>query len=680
MKRAVPYVLFVLYVLAAVTRLRADDAPAASTAGGMSISPASGDISAGTVISISFPQPMVAADRIDMGGQPCPFTATPGLSGTFLWKSQTEGEFTVSGVVAGATHHCILARGLKDATGKPFSVRGWSADFTTPQFSVSTDAEFVAHLPAQPRVPVSATYDVLLASVATHAWIQDRDSRAHFPVEVIQTTDGPPEAKEFQVTPRDPLPPNHTYDLVIEGLQESTSLQPLPYPEVFPLGDTQDLHIDWVGAFNQALDQPTIRIKFNDSIPPEALKEGMVQITPDVPNLSIEANEDEVDLTGDFDLTQHYHVTVTHDLVGDRGYPLPAEAHWAATFPPRQPSISFPGPRLYMRGRQELRFAFLQSHTPAVAWKLAGIPLEKLPAVNERLDEYNQSEKDPLTGDTIYDPKTDGDKQKQTELLVSAFNLPVLLTGSCDAANIPGDQLREVNAPLPAGATLSGPYLIEASSTLPDGRIAGGRALVVFSDYILTEKKSPTQFFIRVAGMSDALPVAGITVHAVTDQNIELARAVTDARGLAAFSVGTLQPAKKPGVSLFVADTPGGPSLGFADESTYYLERGQRAGSRRVSLGHHHRPQPLPARRRGEAQGHPPGCSREGRCYHPSAGRDLLGDYPGRRRQGHRRRQYHALRRRGVRGRVANPRQGRLGPVYDQVYSGRHCVRRHGDH
>jgi len=556
-----------LCALALVPRLDAADAK--PDAGGISISPDSGDITPGDVITISFPNPMVAPDRIDMGGQPWPFAAAPKVDGTFLWKSETEGEFTVGAVVAGATHHFTLAAGLEDADGRPFSVPDWSADFTAPKFAISTDTEFREHLEAQPRLPLSSTYDVLLAEVASHAWIQDRDSRVHFPVEVIQTTDGPPEANEFQVAPRGPLPPGHTYDLVIEDLQDSKSRQPLPYPAVFPLGDTQDLKVEWAGAFNQALDQRTIRIKFNDSIPPESLKPGMVQITPDVPNLHIEANEDEVDLTGDFVLAQRYHLTVSTALRGERGYALPAESRWAASFPPRQPSLSFPGPRLYLRGRSELRFAFLQSHTPAVTWKLAGIPLEKLPEVNKRLDEYDQAEKDPLTGESIPDPRTGQDKEKQTELLVSAFDLPVLLTGSCDAADSASDKLREIAAPLPAGSSLAGPYLIEASSTLPDGRTAGGRALVVFSDYILTQKRSPSHVFLRVARMADALPVSGITVRVVTGDNIELARAVTDSRGLAVFPLAPLFPARKPGAYLFIADTPGGPSLGFVDDSTY---------------------------------------------------------------------------------------------------------------
>jgi hypothetical protein len=108
-------------------------------AGGVVIEPSSGKISEGDTITITFPVSMVAADLIDVGDQPRPFVSEPKLDGTFLWKSQTEGVFTVSGVVAGARHRLTLAPGLKDATGKPFVVKDWSAEFRTPKFAITTE-------------------------------------------------------------------------------------------------------------------------------------------------------------------------------------------------------------------------------------------------------------------------------------------------------------------------------------------------------------------------------------------------------------------------------------------------------------------------------------------------------------------------------------------------------------
>ena len=572
MKRAI---LYLLCVVAFIPGMRgADDAassppPSPSEAGGVSISPDQGEIKPGDILTISFPKPMVSPDRIDMGGEPAPFVAKPRLDGTFLWKSQTEGEFTISAVVAGATHHCALAPHLKDADGHAFRVPEWSADFTTAQFGISTDWEFKDALDAQPSVSLKSTYDVDLSDMARHAWVQDRDSRVRYPVEVVVGDDAPLQSKDIVIKPRDPLPANRTYDLVIEGVKEIVSHQGLPYPAVIPLGNTVSLQVLWAGGFNQALDQPTVIIKFNDSIPPEAVKPGVAQITPDVPGLRIVANGDEIDLTGNFDLTQRYHLTVSRDLEGERGYNLPGESRWFASFPARQPSLSFPGPRLYLRGgRKDLRFAFLQSHTPGVTWKLAGIPLDKLPALDARLDEYDQPEKDPLTGGSIYDSKTDGIEEKQTELLVKAFDLPVVLSGTFDAVNTATDTVRQVTAPLPDGVSLEGPYLIEASATLPDGRVAGGRMLIFYSDYILTQKRSHDHVYLRVAKMEDAMPVAGITVRAVTNQNIEVGRAVTDDRGIATFPRPPLFQKDKEAY-LFIADTPGGPSPAVVDEAQY---------------------------------------------------------------------------------------------------------------
>jgi uncharacterized protein YfaS (alpha-2-macroglobulin family) len=574
MKRAF---LLLLCAVAFVPGLCAadDDSASPDTSGtDTGFTPNGGEIAPNAVVTISFPGPMVPADHIDLGGQAWPVKVTPALDGTFLWKSQTEGQLVVGSVVAGATHHFTVVPGLKDVTGQPVSsdVAGWAADFTTPTFTLATDAEFRKHLDASPRIPIHSTYDVLLTDVPKYSWIQDRDSRARFAVDAIQTSDGPLEADDFEIEPRNPLPPGHTYDLVIDGLPDSQSHQPLPYPAVFPLGDTQNLKIEWIGAFNPALQDPYIGIKFNDSISPDAFRPEMIRVDPDVPNLTITTNDDdEIDITGDFDFTARYHVTVSTALAGERGYPLSAESRWAASFPPRQPCISFPGPRIYLRSGSALHFAFVQSNTPAVTWKLAGIPLEKLAAVNQRLEEYNDSATDPLTGEAETDPNTGWSVQKQTELLVGAFNLPVILSGTFAGTDTAGDVTRTIDAALPAGASLSGPYLIEASSTLPGGRIAGGRALVCFSDYILTQKRTPSQVFLRVARMSDALPVSGVTVRAVTDQNIELGRAVTDGSGLATFSNAALFPPNSPGTDLFIADTPAGPALASADESAYQV-------------------------------------------------------------------------------------------------------------
>ena len=341
-------------------------------AGGIVIEPSSGKIAEGDTITITFPVSMVAPELIDVGDQRSPFVSEPKLDGTFLWKSQTEGVFTVSGLVAGARHRLTLAPGLKNAAGKPFVVKDWSAEFRTPKFAITSDFGERKQLPARPQIYLDSTYAVRLDEAAQHIYFQDRDSRQRFPVEVIQTAENKTsdslEATGFRVTPREPLPVGRTFDLIVNGLLDAKSRRPLPYLQVMPVGKTEPLNVQWLGAFNHALEEPAIRIKFNDYIDPVDVTPERIRVEPAVEKMKLLASSDEVEITGDFDLKQHYKVTISPELKGDRGYGLPAESRWGATFRPKEACLIFPATQVFARARQEFRFAFFQVNTPQVTW------------------------------------------------------------------------------------------------------------------------------------------------------------------------------------------------------------------------------------------------------------------------------------------------------------------------
>src|SRR5262245_53886058 len=482
---------------------------------------------------------MFAADLIDVGNQPTPFVSEPKLEGTFLWKSQTEGVFTVSAVVAGARHRLTLAPGLKDASGKPFVVKDWSAEFRTPKFAITTDFGERKQLPARPQIYLESTYAVRLDEAAQHIYFQDRQSRERLPVEVIQTTEektaGSLEATGFRVTPREPLPVGRTFDLIVNGLLDAKSRRPLPYLEVMPAGKTEPLNVQWLGAFNHPLEEPAIRIKFDDNIEPVEVAPERIRIAPMVDKIKMLASGDQIEITGDFDLKKRYKVTISPELKGDRGYGLLAESRWGATFRPKEACLIFPSTQVFARARQELRFAFFQVNTPQVTWKLAHIPAEKLSAVTARVKEFEKDATDAVTGKVVIDPRTGFTKQFQTELLIDAFQLPVASSGTFDATTDDTETRRDVRCTPSRKEAFAGPYLFEASATLPDGRIVGNRSIICVNDYLLTQKRTPTTVILRLAKMSDARSVAGITIRAVTEENIELARAVTDKNGIAEF-------------------------------------------------------------------------------------------------------------------------------------------------
>src|SRR5438270_4472556 len=271
-------------------------------AGGIVIDPSSGEIAEGTQITITFPASMVASELIDVGDQPAPFVSEPKLGGTFLWKSQTEGVFTVSGVAAGARHRLTLAPGLKDAAGKPLVVKDWSAEFRTPKFAITSDFGERKELQARPQIYLDSTYAVRLDEAAQHIYFQDRDSRQRFPVEVIQTAEEKTadslEATGFRVTPREPLPVGRTFDLIVNGLLDAKSCRPLPYLQVMPVGRTEPLNVEWLGAFNHALEAPATRIKFNDHIDPVDVTPERIRVEPAVEKIKLLVSNDEIEISG----------------------------------------------------------------------------------------------------------------------------------------------------------------------------------------------------------------------------------------------------------------------------------------------------------------------------------------------------------------------------------------------
>src|SRR5581483_11212797 len=219
-----------------------------------------------------------------------------------------------------------LASGLKDAKGKAFVVKDWSAEFATPKFTISSDFGEREELSARPQIYLETSYPVQLTEAAEHIYFQERDSHQHFPVEVIQTGDekaaGPPEATGFRVTPRELLPVGQTFDLIVNGLLDAKSRRPLPYLRVIPVGQTKPLKVEWVGAFNHAMSEPSIRIKFNDDIDPVEVTPERIRVEPAIQKMKLLASGSEIEVTGIFDTLQRYKVTISPDLKGERGYGL----------------------------------------------------------------------------------------------------------------------------------------------------------------------------------------------------------------------------------------------------------------------------------------------------------------------------------------------------------------------
>src|SRR5271170_573973 len=98
-------VFFILFCFLPWLARSAETENPSPDAGAVHVEPSSGGIEPGTVLTFTFPTSMIESANIDIPNQPRPFFSQPEVEGEFLWKSQTEGEFKIKRVKAGATYH-----------------------------------------------------------------------------------------------------------------------------------------------------------------------------------------------------------------------------------------------------------------------------------------------------------------------------------------------------------------------------------------------------------------------------------------------------------------------------------------------------------------------------------------------------------------------------------------------
>lgn len=522
-----------------------------------------------TTLTVIFPAEMVAADKIDAPGAESPIAIRPPTNAEFTWSTQTQGYLTINGpLMPDQKYRFRLREGLTDAAGTALPADQWGAEMVTPVFAVVEENYGERErLNARPQVPLEFNYPARLADAAQGVWFQNRATRVRFPAEIllnvpdgeteVSVVDGQlPEDEKiygFRVRPRDPLPVGAFYDIVVEGVRDAYAGRGLSYPRVFPLGPTKPLEVDYVGARNEPLEKPIIDVKFKQVLDDTPLPAEAITVTPAVPNLNLLKGGRYITLEGDFSIGTKYTVSISDKITGASGYGLAKPEKWGATFKPRQAAILFPNQTVRERSALGFRFGFYQVNTGALEWKLAPVPLEKLPEISSRLEEF-KGEAEDEDGNTIW---TDEGKIQQTptELLIPAFGLTPVATGTVPAS--PGDTetLRDL-AWKPESGALSGPMLLEITGTDARGRVIGNRALIYFGEQAITRKVTPSETILRIARMSDGLPVSGATVKVLDKKLLPLATGTTDEQGLAAFAQAGI-----PGAEYFVAEVEGNATL-----------------------------------------------------------------------------------------------------------------------
>ncbi len=547
-----------------------DNRPFASnpTGGGLTVEGIEEALRPGTLLAIVFPTAMVPSDRIDVEGLESPVDISPPLDADFIWRTQSQGELMVKApVIPAQSYRFRLRDGVRNLSGNPLEVDAWGFEMTTPPLRLVEEGYGERdNLNASPQVPLEFNYPVRLSDAANCVWFQDRLSREKFAVEillnvaegnmdeapVVETKEMANDVAAFRVRPLHPLPMGRRYDLVADGICDAYGGRALPYPQVFSIGATHPLKIDYVAARNFPLATPRIEVKFSQALGDIELPEDALKISPAVTRLDIRKEGAFLIAEGDFKPSSRYSVTVSEKIRGTNGYGLVKPETWGATFRPKESAILFPAQQIRQRSVLGLQFAFYQVNTSELEWKLADVPLDKLPSVLSREREFQRALEDP-TGGRVW--TKEGTFQRQTsQPLISELGLAVIASGELPATGEDKEVLREI-AWKPENSTgLTGAKLLEVTGRDFQGNVIGNRALIYFGELALTRKVTKNHSTVRAARLSDAKPVNQSFVTALDKDLKEIASSSTDANGLAIFDLlstavakyllceGTLQP------------------------------------------------------------------------------------------------------------------------------------------
>ncbi|MEO6052415.1 MAG: hypothetical protein ABIP97_00230, partial [Chthoniobacterales bacterium] len=456
-------------------------------------------LSAETSLTVIFPSDMVGASLIDAENAESPIAVWPALDATFVWRTPSQGEWRVHGPrIPGQTYHLRLREGLKDSEGKNLAVSEWGLELHTNPIAVTSEYDEREHLSARPQVSLEFNYLMRLdAASAANIWFQNRATRQKYPAELLlnqaSTTAGDavditlpemPTPMNFRVRPRDPLPVNAHYDLVVDNVRDAYAGRGLNYPRVFSLGQTAPLTVNYVAARNWPTDKPHVEIKFSTDLGDNELPTNAVSITPNVPNLKLRKEGNFLFADGDFDTTVRYRITISDKIRDDRGYTMEKDSLWGATFQPKIPTILFPeNDVIRQRSLLGLRFALLQANTGPITWKLARVPVQLFPEISD------------------VRKKSSDTASKSTPLLIKKYALEVIAQGEIPASDQDKEVMRPIEWKPEDPSLLSGPFLLEASATGADGSTIANTVFVFFNEFVFTQKSSPSTISLRLANM-----------------------------------------------------------------------------------------------------------------------------------------------------------------------------------
>ncbi len=498
--------------------------PAQEKNNSIRIRPESGSIGKGSLLTVYFNDAVVTNESIDREGEQCPLVFEPEMTGDFTWKSQTEGQFLVTGhVIPGQRYKVMLAPGLHYADKNPVNYSHWiDRSFHSPPLTITTGfRKGKKSLSQLPRVSLMFNYDIRFVEAARAIYFQDRDSRERFATEILlpdlnlRSAPGEPAAPEVGsklfVQPAAALPPGRTVDVVVDGLRDDATGTPMPHLKSFPLGKTAALKLNNAYTLQDALTSPQIVLQFNQRLAMDSIHQSSVSVSPPVTGLKLLPGGSSIRLEGDFNPEGKYNVTITKELRATTGFTPVGIINREVQFGGMVPSIYFPSTQYFTRPSLGLRMKFLHANTGTVTWQLGRLPEHKIGIARTRL--FQDSER-----------------------LMDQLGIEPVASGNFPAASHLEAIHRDINWHDENASLTRGVYLLEVSAPLSSGKLAANRSLIFFNDVFVTKKKTSGDLLAKVQEMSTGDPLTNIKVRMVNSENALIAVARTDTDGIARFT------------------------------------------------------------------------------------------------------------------------------------------------
>ncbi|MHB1308680.1 MAG: alpha-2-macroglobulin family protein, partial [Limisphaerales bacterium] len=552
---------------------RAAPAPAGSSRG-VQLVARSETLEPSTTLELRFDEPMVSPEVLGQPVTPSPLVFRPPLKGRFVWLSQRSGVFTPEEPYRlGTTYRLSLRRDLRQVDGRPLRAV-LDESLPVPSFGVAmepTGSFPHTNLHALPwlRLEFNASVDAEVAArfirfegaagaiVAAHVkpatpaligewrrehWRSPEPNRTW--LERFKSLENPEAGQPstpgedawsnvLLVQPVLPLPAGEGWRLVVRrGLPSTEGAWKLATSSLLNLGAVRPFELTSIQNDNTLSTGKRLTLSFSKALAPELDATNLadwIRVEPVPAALRYDLESSTVHLTGAFQLTNEYTVSVRDGFPSRHGFKLSPSVVHQVHFEPLPPRLYFSATSTEQRASGNRTFPLLRVNTPDAVVRAKLIEPANLIHALRGYGSYQRTWEDPgppeerfrevpynlVPGRTVFERRFP---------FASIPDVPGTLTLNWD----------EVLA-----GRRHGTVFLQAESTdRRDWRPSrvGTQALVQLTDLGLALKATPRELVALAFSYATGMPVPGASVRLLTEENELLAEATTDPTGVARLS------------------------------------------------------------------------------------------------------------------------------------------------